>query len=175
MIKTVLTFGEVSYLTEKQKQLDKFIMDNKHIEYIDWLNHYDELHDIALRVEIGEFVNEARDIWKYWKGEAVNRERLLDEAIDVIHFIFLQLNKVDATIDEKTKNINYWIKSANEFIGFELTATHLHLLLTEDYTYYYILAFILVILDRYGFTTANIIDQYNEKNKKNFDRITNGY
>lgn len=175
MLNTHLTQADVQYLQDKQNQLDKHIINKFDMDYNFWLDDLDINHDIALLIELGEFVNEAHDIWKYWKTKPINRSRLIDEAIDVIHFVFLKQNKILLTTEETHADIQYWCKSVNEFIGEEVKPEHLKLLLQNDYTPIFILANILVILDRYGFTTKDIIDQYNLKNKVNFERQERGY
>ena len=172
---TKLPIADVKYLQDKQWLLDSEIMKAKNINLQEWINSYQANHNIAMKLEIAEFVNECRDIWKYWKQQAVDRKKLLNEAIDVIHFVFLKLNKIHSSLEDKFKSIDDYTESANRYIGDTLKVHHLEQLVSEDYNTYYILGFVLTILDRYGFTTKDIIDEYNEKNKENFERLESGY
>lgn len=172
---TKLTLADVKYLQDKQWLLDSEIMKTKNINLQEWINSYQANHNIAMKLEIAEFVNECRDIWKYWKQQAVDRKKLLNEAIDVVHFIFLNLNKMHSSLEDKFKEIEDYTESANRYIGDTVKVHHLEQLVSEDYNTYYTLGFVLVILDRYGFTAKDIIDEYNEKNKENFSRLERGY
>src|SRR5690606_24920886 len=43
---------------------------------------------LALQVEIAELAQEVGDAWKYWKTPRPrNRERVLEELVDVLHFL----------------------------------------------------------------------------------------
>ena len=172
---TKLTLADVKYLQDKQWLLDSEIMKAKNINLNEWINPYQANHNIAMKLEVAEFVNECRDIWKYWKSEPVDRKKLLNEAIDVIHFVFLKLNKIHSSLEDKFKEIEYYTESAHRYIGDTVKVHHMEQLVSEDYNTYYVLGFVLVILDRYGFTTKDIIDEYNEKNKENFERLERGY
>ena len=78
-------------------------------------------------------------------------------------------------MEGKFAEIEGYTESANRYIGDTVKVHHLEQLVSEDYNTYYVLGFVLVILDRYGFTTKDIIDEYNEKNKENFSRLESGY
>ena len=88
-----LTLEDFEYFSEKQALLDEAIKKQKNITDEEWLHDLENNHVIALKVEVAEFVNECSNLWKYWKEKKPNRERILDEAIDVLHFVFLKLNK----------------------------------------------------------------------------------
>ena len=172
---TKLTIADVKYLQDKQWLLDSEIMKAKNINLQEWINQYQAHHNIALKLELAEFVNECYDIWKYWKSKPIDRKKLLNEAIDVVHFVFLNLNKIHTSMEGKFAEIEGYTESANRYIGEKVQIHHLEQLVSEDYNTYYVLGFVLVILDRYGFTTKDIIDEYNEKNKENFKRLESGY
>ena len=172
---TKLTIADVKYLQDKQYQLDSEIMKAKNINLQEWINQYQANHNIALKLELAEFVNECYDVWKYWKSKPIDRKKLLNEAIDVVHFVFLNLNKIHSSLEDKFKSIDDYTESANRYIGDTVKVHHLEQLVSEDYNTYYVLGFVLTILDRYGFTTKDIIDEYNEKNKENFSRLESGY
>src|SRR5699024_9652266 len=95
-----LTLEDFKYISEKQTLLDNAIKKQKNITHDEWLHDLDNNHTIALKVEIAEFVNECSDIWKYWKDKQPNKERIIDEAIDVLHFVFLRINKENRDIND---------------------------------------------------------------------------
>lgn len=83
------------YLSRKQAVLDKHIRHKKDIPDDAWYENdfYHYAHHLALKNEVNEWINECRDIWKYWKDKPVDRARVIDEFIDIIHFIALIFNK----------------------------------------------------------------------------------
>lgn len=189
-INTELSAENIQYLRQQQARLDKNIQESRGITEAEWLSKYAPHHLLALRVEIAEFINEARDAWKYWKKKPVDMDRLIDEAVDNIHFIMLHLNKIepfDANSDTASAFIADTLVRIDNHPG--VSDNNVTAILTtlsidapesmqrqdiQDYVLY-TLALILQILDLYGFTTADIIAAYDNKNAENFRRIDNGY
>src|SRR5699024_3525740 len=89
----LLTEQDIRYLLEQQEMLDADIRKKHKIATVDWMANMYAEHDIALRVEVAEFVNACYQSWKYWKSKPMDRDSILDEAVDVIHFIMLHHNK----------------------------------------------------------------------------------
>lgn len=171
-----LTLEDFKYFLEKQALLDEAIMKEKQITKNEWLNDLENNHVIALKVEVAEFVNECSNIWKYWKDKEPNRERIIDEAIDVLHFVFLRLNK-RANLSEKEVYDFYINNSASRINAVgenEKTSEMFRLLLDKQYPLT-ILAIVMYVLSEYGFTRDDVIEQYNKKNAINFERLENGY
>src|SRR5699024_4193349 len=94
-----LTLEDFKYFSKKQELLDNEIKKQKNISDDEWKHDLDINHTLALKIEIAEFVNECSDIWKYWKDKQPNLDKVLDEAIDVIHFVFLTINKHKESLD----------------------------------------------------------------------------
>lgn len=170
-----LTLEDFKYFSEKQALLDEAIMWRKRISRDMWLYELEHNHEIALKVEIAEFVNECSNIWKYWKDKEPNRERILDEAIDVLHFVFLKLNKSNNFIKD---HYLYYFRRKTVikivFKGVENKSVCLSDLLRRK-DELSILANVMYILSEYGFTREDVIEQYNKKNAVNFERLENGY
>lgn len=60
-----------------------------------------EKRKLALWVEVGELVNEWKELFKFWSNKKMDREKALEEYVDCLHF-FLSLGndlKVDLTHD----------------------------------------------------------------------------
>ena len=170
-----LTLEDFEYFAKKQALLDNAIMYQKDITDYEWTEVLDNNHTIALKVEIAEFVNECSNIWKYWKDKEPNRERILDEAIDVLHFVFLKLNKSNNFI--KDHYLDYFRRKTvikTVFKGVENKSVCLSDLLRHK-DELSILANVMYILSEYGFTRDDVINQYNKKNAINFERLENGY
>lgn len=161
---------DLSAIKEAQKKLDETIHAKHNVSYD---KVYSELK-LALLVELAELANEIRS-FKFWSiKESSNKDIILDEYADGIHFIsslciyygiemkfnIEQLDKVD---DKKaiTAYILYLFKK-----GVKLNSRSSVKKWFCDY-----LKFGMMI----GFTTTDIIDAYNKKNKVNFNRQDNKY
>lgn len=174
-----LTEEVFNHFAENQEKLDEFIREKKGISLDDWDkdNFYRKAHNLALRIELHEFMNECRDVWKYWKDKPVDYEKLKDELVDVIHFIHLILNKVLRTDSlsnrrEMREKINLFAKNmSHKHSSVEL----LNLLSSEDYllkTY----AILLTIAHQvYGMSLEEIVEAYDIKNAENYKRQQTGW
>lgn len=170
-----LTLEDFEYFSEKQALLDEAIKKQKNITDEEWLHDLENNHVIALKVEVAEFVNECSDLWKYWKNKQPNRERIIDEAIDVLHFVFLKLNKSNDFL--KDHYLDYFRRKTvinTVFKGVENKSVYLSDLLKHK-DELSILAKVMYILSEYGFTREDVIEQYNKKNDVNFERLENRY
>lgn len=171
-MKTLLTLADIDYLLTQQEKLDKDIRNKKGISDDEWLG-MDDKHYIALSVEKAEFINECHDLdnWKYWKSKPVDKEKIIDEAIDVIHFVMLIVNKMNVAEDLYEELVSLdGMMSGSQLTDLSIK-NYLKVVNDLPFTMYTTLR----ILDHYGFTTKNIIDQYNRKNKINFERLESGY
>lgn len=163
--------------SNKQRALDRTIQRKLDISPVEWDGPLSLNHKLALRVEVSEFINECRDSWKYWKKKAVIPERIIDEAVDIIHFIHLILNKSNLDTEAVIRTINNYVKS-NPLIENSydprLYMMDMYLIETTDdllRTY----ADLLVILEGYNFDLEDIVNAYENKNKENYRRQESGY
>lgn len=168
---TLLTAPDIEYLRGQQMKLDGDIIKKNGITHDEWMEDLHTNHIIALRVEVAEFVNATYDSWKYWKKKPVDRERIIDEAVDVIHFLMLLWNKSDEGLSNEI--IATIVKSEMKFEGTSIKDV-LHLMMTT-HSAGVVLACLLYVLNDYNFTTQDILDAYNRKNKVNFERLESGY
>lgn len=174
-------------LSNKQEILDSKVRELKGIDSDQWLEDLQINHIISLRGEVGEFINEARDLWKYWKDKEPELDKLIDEAVDIIHFIHLLLNKNE--VDNET-----YLNTLNQRIA------HYHTLtvrgqnektfkpVTRDYRKYLnemysvesiegiinCYAILLVVLAHYNFKLEDIEKAYDKKNDENHKRQESG-
>ena len=171
-MKSLLTESDIRYLLEQQEWLDADIRKKFSINDAEWIEMNIE-HDIALRVEVAEFVNACYKSWKYWKSKPMDRSQILDEAIDVIHFVMLHHNK------------NYELKFAMELLVDVLGSARqveyesdvkerLHHILQYN-SIFHLLKDVLAILDFYDFDRKQIMEAYDKKNKVNFERLESNY
>lgn len=174
-----LTEEVFNHFADNQEKLDEFIREKKGISLDDWDgdNFYKKAHSLALRIELHEFMNECRDVWKYWKDKPVDYEKLKDEMVDVIHFIHLILNKVLRT--DSLSNRWEMIASINEFafcINHKHSSIELLALLSEEENLFKIYAILLTIAYQvYGMSLEEIVEAYDIKNAENYKRQQTGW
>ncbi|PKE12782.1 hypothetical protein CW685_01875 [Macrococcoides caseolyticum] len=175
-------------LTDKQEILDTEIREKHDISPDNWLEDLDINHKLALRGEVSEFINEARDLWKYWKKKKPNMDQLIDEAVDVIHFLHLMMNKREFEIRWKVTYLNRRIE---HFRALTYRGPHEKTFekIEPDYRKYLnymynvdtnedlidTYAILLVVLDYYCFTLEDIEKAYDKKNEENRQRQESGY
>ena len=140
----------------------------------DWMHMHME-HSLALNVELHEFINACFKSWKYWKRKDMNMDDVLDEAIDVIHFCMLRLNKSTAKTEFIASNVESEIQDKRQLEDHKAVKRVMHHLSSGTPSVENILRYVLSILDYYGFTGQDIINQYNKKNAVNFQRLASGY
>lgn len=174
--------------SEKQEFLDSEIREKHDISSDEWLEDLDINHKLALRGEVAEFINEARNLWKYWKKKKPNMDQLIDEAVDVIHFLHLMMNKRHFDLNWKVAYLN---KRIEHFRALTIRGPHEKTFekIEPDYRKYLNLmynadtnedlidtyAILLVVLDYYCFTLEDIEKAYDKKNEENRQRQESGY
>lgn len=191
-------------LFDKQKDLDKHIVEKKQLQGMDLFQ--DKV--LAALVEIGENANEQRS-WKHWSTDQKPRTKvgvpksywfegalvvpvdplpgqiyeyrnpLLEEFVDIVHF-FLSIGNGLAVDIEKVSNLPF---SKEENITKQYN-TLIYLLsnlgVFDDKLFllhYYYLAFsyLLGLSEMLGFTWEEVEKAYCEKNEINHQRQENGY
>ncbi|MBB5148268.1 MULTISPECIES: dUTP diphosphatase [Ureibacillus] len=159
---------EFKELFNMQAQLDSFIQKNQQINRDVFLEK-----GLALTIELAELANETR-CFKYWSTKGPSeREVILEEFVDSIHFLLSLGNEKGYRLDawpeiKKKENLTTWFLQTQDVI---LSFIHNP---TEDnylqvWKYYGVLAYNL------GFTLDDIIQAYIAKNEKNYERQRNGY
>lgn len=159
---------EFQELFHMQAQLDSFIQKNQQINRDVFLEK-----GLALTIELAELANETR-CFKYWSTKGPSeREVLLEEFVDSIHFLLSLGNEKGYRLNawpeiKKKENLTSWfLKTQEAILTFILEPTEEHYL--EVWKYYGVLAYNL------GFTLDDIIEAYIAKNEKNYERQRNGY
>lgn len=175
MLNTALNKADLIYLLTQQEKLDSSMRDTHGIKKRHWLENMTKEHTIALNVEKHEFINEAYQTWKYWKKKPMNTALILEEAIDVIHFVMLILNKPTINIEKTAKETANWIMTAHPLQDRNAVKNAILVLSEIPNHPRQVLTFVLQILDYYGFDVMDILRAYKEKNTKNFERMVEGY
>ncbi len=132
---------------------------------------------LALNVELAELAQETR-CFKFWSTNQQPSERVLDELVDVLHFLLSitieaeQVSEVITVIEErlnvklmKHSNINDAILRLFSAIGYLEEKFDM-----IDCWFYFIDIYLLL-----GFTWEQVTEAYMEKNKENHDRQDRGY
>lgn len=161
---------DLKKLLNMQKELDKTIFKNSDIT-----KYPLEKVKLALLVELGELANEDK-CFKYWKKhKEIDKERVLDEFADCLHFAlsleneFHQINYTIRDIEEAySKSIKCVANEDEKTIEFLQT---FELVINEDD---YLLAVISIGV-AIGITLNEIEQAYLAKNKVNYERQNNGY
>ncbi|HEY4532134.1 MAG TPA: dUTP diphosphatase [Kurthia sp.] len=155
-------------LFEKQRQLDRFIEENQHVQK----DVFDE-KGLALLVELSELANETR-CFKYWSTKGPSeRAVLLEEFVDSIHFM-LSLGNMRGFLLEEWPYLKEKQELTETFLNTTQTIlTFLQHQTEENYRamweQYSIIAYNL------NFTIDDVLQAYELKNEKNYERQRNGY
>lgn len=156
-------------LFEMQNTLDQRIQAEHHLEGVPLLNK----KILSLQVELSELANETR-CFKFWSTkEPSNKDIILEEYVDCLHFILslgLEKSFQDITLDVKD-------------VCFELSDQFLNLYINiSDFAvdssiekYLNIFNNFLSLGQNLGFSVENIENAYLYKNKINHERQDNGY
>lgn len=155
-------------LFEMQRELDVFIEKTQNIN-----RDVFKEKGLALMIELAELANETR-CFKFWSTKGPSeREVILEEFVDSIHFLLSLGNAKGLSLEEwpEVKNkvdLTEWFLRTQEailtFIQNPTTNTY-----RDVWQYYGVLAFNL------DFTLDDIIQAYFAKNEKNYERQRNGY
>ena len=172
---TLLNKSDLIYLLTQQNKLDQAMREELGISESDWMTTMAMEHSIALNVELHEFINACFKSWKYWKRKDMNMDDVLDEAIDVIHFCMLRLNKSTAKTELIAGNAESEIQDKRQLEDRKAVKRVMYHLSNGSMSAESTLGYVLSILDYYGFTGQDIINQYNKKNAVNFQRLASGY
>ena len=162
----------LSEIFDQQIELDKHIHSNHHLSYDDI---FEELK-LALAVELGELANEVR-CFKFWSfKQPSEKEVILEEYVDGIHFI------TSLAIAKNIKNYNQWSINvgSEQYTKKEITIlfnelfVHVNKLnnkhnIVKWYKDYIELGYAL------GFSFDEIKSAYTKKNEINHQRQNNNY
>jgi dimeric dUTPase (all-alpha-NTP-PPase superfamily) len=129
---------------------------------------------LALIVEVGELANETR-CFKYWSNKpSSNKETIIEEFVDGLHFILsigleiglksLELSKHDAG---NNNLVNQFLEVYASIHKFNMSKTNSNY--QELFKNYFYLGGLL------GFTNEDIYEAYVRKNNVNFNRQKEGY
>jgi len=157
-------------MLEDQKELDTAIFKNAGITQYPLENIR-----LSLLVELGELANEWKG-FKYWKKDKkINREKLLDEFADCLHFAlslenYLKEKEIDKQGLEAAAELSKNMQATDKDIidGFEFAFSQV---LDNDGVLGIVISLGLVL----GITLDEMESCYYKKHKENYLRQENGY
>ncbi|CRX37248.1 / / dUTP diphosphatase / 120248:120742 Reverse [Candidatus Hepatoplasma crinochetorum] len=157
-------------ISDQQKILDQYILKKSNFK-----NNQEIFNKkiIAIFVELGEFANELR-FFKYWsKKEHSKKEVILDEFVDIIHFLIsiandLKYDDWDIEIKEENKEIEIlYLEIINLILVLQKKQ--------EKKALKEIFVKLLQIGIYYDFEVGEIFNSYKLKNQINFTRQDTNY
>lgn len=133
----------------------------------------EEKLELAIIDELGELTHELKGDWCWWKKTQlpVNRQRVLEELVDVYHFVMTwELYQSDNDIDFIIKEYGYYI------IRFGMGVTGvLGNFIGAVASNFEKLDALLDLTEMLGFSFDEIYQEYLNKSKINYERLKNGY
>ena len=169
----LLNKTQIKTIRKMQKDLDLKVRENNNIPLdLDLsLEKY-----LALKTELFEFVNEIES-FKYWKKNK-GKSHILEEACDTLHFIFSLAidHNVEIKQDkELIKDFDVDAHETNDLIGI-LDAIISDIFISKDWEELSTaLMFLTVILNKAGFNSKDLYEEYLRKNQVNHERQENNY
>ena len=163
---------QLKEIFQMQRTLNKSILDEFGEESMT-----EEKLELAIIDELGELTHELKGDWCWWKKSQVpvNRKRVLEELVDVYHFVMTSemmhsylSNKdiIDIILIKYECSINHFNESKKERLDY---------LIGDISAGYDKLAVLLQLTKCLGFSFDEIYQEYLNKNKINYERLKNGY
>ncbi|WP_339004272.1 dUTP diphosphatase [Fusobacterium polymorphum] len=167
MIKRPETFEDILNL---QKYQDKHI-NNCRVRTLDDIK-------LSLIEECTEFNKETKDSHKTWKPHIYNKEKELEELVDIWFFVAQMVNHCEATEEitefEKRDLFKFFNNENNPYMEEINILTIIFDLRSPTMSYEYLKWVIIDLINltnQYGYTTNDILNCYWEKWQKNMKRI----
>lgn len=158
----------INPLFQKQKELDEYIYKKNGVTA-------EEIYDkkiVAFLAELFELANELQ-FFKYWKDDIViDRQRAIEEYIDVIHFTISIANAVGVHehkyIDTKPRDLN------KLFLGITNLATVISVSKSKDHVKS-LINNVIALGYQLGLNEEIVLAEYNKKNELNYARQESSY
>lgn len=164
--------NQLKEMFQMQRALNKNILDEFGEEVMT-----EEKLELAIIDELGELVHELKGAWCWWKKTqpSVDRKRVLEELVDVYHFVMTsemmrRYSSTDKEIDFILNKYNFYISYFDEIKNERFDYLIGDISVTCDK-----LGELLKLTKCLGFTFDEIYQEYLRKNKINYERLKNGY
>lgn len=161
-------------IMKAQEELDKAILESAGIE-----KYPLEQIIIAYNVELGELAQEWKG-FKYWKKTkgAIDREKLIEEYADCLHFAASLTNYYIKTSSATTRFLEAFLLNIREVVDHK-TVTERFIRCFDSDRYFEGGALLLIDILRLGtglgFTLEEVEEAYFKKNRTNWERLQTGY
>lgn len=129
--------------------------------------------ELAIIDELGELTHELKGDWCWWKKtqKPVDRKRVLEELVDVYHFVMtFELIFEPNGIEYILSFYRFYIERFGEGISGRLDDFIINVSRNHNK-----LAQLLDLTERLGFSFDEVYQEYLNKNKENYDRLARGY
>ncbi|WP_370766656.1 dUTP diphosphatase [Faecalibacillus faecis] len=163
---------QLKEMFQMQRTLNKSILDEFGEESMT-----EEKLELAIIDELGELTHELKGDWCWWKKSQapVNRKRVLEELVDVYHFVMTSemMRKYSSTDEVIDSILNKYEFSINHFD--ELEKERLDYLIGDISYSYDKLTVLLQLTKCLQFSFDDVYQECLNKNKINYERLKNGY
>ena len=169
----IVSFATLQDICAKQVVLDRHICEDKGITPHEFQYDLHAKREISLLVEAGEMINETKT-FKYWSYKRMDPARVLEEAIDWLHF-YCSLLMTDYTEAQHAHQYDLAIFDRQSFERNGETLDGLYLQMFQADRKHRMLGAWSLVLERLGYTETDVIGMYEKKNARNYVRIMEGY
>lgn len=163
---------QLKEMFQMQRTLNKSILDEFGEESMT-----EEKLELAIIDELGELTHELKGDWCWWKKSQapVNRKRVLEELVDVYHFVMT--SEMMRRYSSTDKEIDFILNKYNFYISYfdEIKNERLDYLIGDISATCDKLGELLKLTKCLGFKFDEVYQEYLNKNKINYERLKNGY
>lgn len=160
-------------LYHMQKELDESIISRKNLQGKDLFRN----KVAAVILELGELGNELPHVFKFWSTKTSNKQRTLEEYVDVLHFLVslgvdlqikdLEITRLDIERFKCEDILSQFMKLFSAIMEFDVM---------NKKTWFLLVIPIFVGLgELIGFTWEDVVQAYIQKNAVNHERQQSGY
>lgn len=129
---------------------------------------------LAIIDELGELTHELKGNWCWWKKtqKPVDRKRVLEELVDVYHFVMTweMLDNENLEIEDLLLYYSYYLNRFGNGVQGDLNYFINNISIEHDK-----LEHLLDLTERLGFSFDEVYQEYLNKNMINYERLQNGY
>lgn len=156
---------QLKEMFQMQRTLNKSILDEFSEESMT-----EEKLELAIIDELGELTHELKGEWCWWKKsqKPVDRKRVLEELVDVYHFVMTweMLDNENLKIEDLLYYYSYYISRFGNGVQGDLNDFINNVSIENDK-----LQYLLDLTERLGFKFDEVYQEYLNKN----ERLKNGY
>lgn len=151
-----------------QEKLDNHIFENKNKNRSETLN----ARILAATIELAEIANEVKS-FKFWSNKGMDREKAIEEYVDVLHFLLsigIDLNhriEESAFLDVNLDFTDLFLKLFDLF-------SHLNQNTTKE-SYEQVMLYFFTLAKKLEISDEIIESEYLRKHEINYERQRNGY